>query len=187
MASRCFSTIVVLGLFALALAGDRNGASAGQLFLVDVQPETAVNVVGTEHTVTASLTVEEIPSAAGSDGFTFEITDGPNTGKTGQGSPFTYTGDSGPGTDTILACYLQEFCDTATKTWEDPTPTPTPEPSATPTATPADTSPDVEAPAELPDTGTQPGGGFPWPGAIALALGGVVLLAGGATLARRAR
>jgi hypothetical protein len=78
-------------------------------------------------------------------------------------------------------CALQAvvFCDTATKEWVEPTPAPT----ESPTATPVEAAPA----AELPATGSYPtgGSGSPLASAIALALGGLAILAGGVALARR--
>lgn len=80
-------------------------------------------------------------------------------------------------------CALQEgvFCDAATKEWVEPTPAPT----ASPTATPVEAAPA----AELPATGSYPTGGSasPLAGAIALALSGLAILAGGVALVRRSR
>ncbi len=75
---------------------------------------------------------------------------------------------------------------TATAT---PTPSPTPTPTATATAAPSATPTPTQAPAALPPTGSDPGGssGFPWPAALALALGGLALAAGGALLRTRLR
>ncbi len=127
------------------------------------------------------------------------------TDETGQVNG-TYTGDGGVGTDTIEVCVWGSIpqgvagaiqlepieCDEVTKTWEEPTPTPTPTPTATPTPTPTPTPtatpPVEEAPDVLPPTGSEPAAGsaFPW-AVVALALGGLTLLAGGAALLKRAR
>lgn len=74
-------------------------------------PDTAINPVKTEHTVTALLvdsTGSTVKTAG--RGFGFNIIAGPNNGKTGTGTTddqgkavFTYTDTKGPGTDTILA------------------------------------------------------------------------------------
>ncbi len=73
-----------------------------------------------------------------------------------------------------------------------PTPTSTPTPAATtptPTVTPSPTPSSAGAPAGLPSAGSEPAGGsgFPWTTAATLALGGLVLLAGGAAVLRRVR
>ena len=173
--------MVALGLLVASAIIGAGRPALGQVFFIVVSPATAVNIVGTEHTVTASVTQDGTP-AGGS--YTFEIIDGPNKGKTGEGPLFTYVGDGGPGTDTIMGCFVFEFCDTATKTWVQPTPTPTPTPSPTATATPTQAAPA----AELPTTGTQPpaGSDFPWFLAGIVALGGLAV-AGGMLLRRRAR
>jgi hypothetical protein len=121
------------------------------LWCVSLDPETATNTVGDEHTVTATVTFDGEPL----NDILVDVTvfDGPNVGDfdvgltnaSGQFS-FTYTGDGGPGTDFIGACDIDELgeCvepvtfDEATKTWVEPTPTPTDTstPAATPTPTP---------------------------------------------------
>jgi hypothetical protein len=196
------SAVVVIGLAAVALLAFAAGpaAYAGILPALTLGPPTAENDVGTDHTVTA--TVSGMPQGSL---VTFVIT-GPNTGALIACSPNadcttdagntvsgTYTGDGGVGQDTIDACVeiptagasaVQQLgCDTATKDWvEPPTPTPTPTPSPTPTPTQA-------APAaQLPETGAQPpaGSDFPWLAVTIVALGAFAV-AGGLVLRRRAR
>jgi hypothetical protein len=165
---------LLLGAF---VAFGRGGPARGQVFDVRLLPETAVNPVGTEHTLTFSASESPgTPLTGAGAGLSYEVIEGPNAGATGAGSSWTYTGNGGPGTDTILACFLQEFCDTATKTWVEPSPTPTAAPTADPTPSP--TEADV---AELEDlTGfdlgsdTDRGSGFPWLHS-ALLLGGAGL------------
>ncbi|MEX0800626.1 MAG: hypothetical protein WD379_05360 [Dehalococcoidia bacterium] len=184
----------------LGLVG--RSAEASGTILIDASPDTDTNLVGTDHTVTALVTDNGTPAADWE--VEFDVLTGPNAGDSDSGFTdvngelgFTYTGDGGVGQDEIEVCVVQLIpgaagvgqpidCETVTKDWVDPTatPTPTPAPSATPTATPVATAPA----AELPDTGSAPGGGgIPWAGALALALGGVALLAGGVALSRRAR
>jgi hypothetical protein len=155
-------------------------AQAG-LTTVTLDPPTATNLVGTDHTVTA--TTENWPTG---EIIEFTITDGPNVGATFTCSAnadcstdgnaqvsATYTSDGAAGTDTIQACTtelipqsLGEFvpiCGTATKEWAEPSPTPTvtAEPSPTPTPTEVAAAPEVSGFADL---GSDSGGGsdFPW-------------------------
>ena len=200
------SAVTVAGLAAAALLAFAAGRSAYAGILgITLDPPTATNDVGTDHTVTA--TVGGVgPGAL----VTFEVTSGPNTGATFTCSPNadcttddtlevsgTYTGDGGAGQDTIEACVEillngvsanvigQPPCDTATKDWVQPTPTPTPTPTSTPTQTPSPTP--TQAPAQLPGTGTQPpaDADFPWLPVAIVALGAFAL-AGGVLLRRRA-
>ena len=193
------SVVAVAGLAVVAPLAFAAGRSAyAGVLEIALDPATATNDVGTDHTVTA--TVSGIAPGAL---VTFEVISGPNTGAsftcsvnadcTTDGSlqvSGTYTGDGGVGQDTIEACtapvptIVQELtCTTATKDWAQPTPTPTPSPSPTPTPTPTQA-----AAAELPATGTQPpaGSGFPWLLAGIVALGALALGAGGVILRRRA-
>jgi hypothetical protein len=91
----------------------------------ELEPETAMRPVGTNHTVTATVRVRGIPTA----GITvnFEVTRGPNADTRGTGitdmngqARFTYTGRGGPGTDVIRARVvvnnIGRFC-TATIDW----------------------------------------------------------------------
>jgi hypothetical protein len=184
---------------------------------IDVTPATATNEVNTEHTVTATVTfdADPIPDAdvvfaviAGPNADT-SGTCSPNADCTTDGNgmvSFTYTGDGGVGTDTIQACVapiatihggvsaavVPIDCVEVEKEWVEPTPTPTPTstPTATPTPTPTPTAtpPVAEAADVLPPTGSEPAAGssFPW-AVVALAVGGLILLAGGAGLLKRAR
>ena len=147
---------------------------------ITLDPPTASNEIGSDHTVTATVTdglgfpIEEADVA-------FEVTDGPNVGdNNGQGTDldasgqadFTYTGDGGAGTDTIEACVVDfPVCATATKDWVEP-PTPTPTPSPTPTA--------VAEVVQLPTTGGTPSDGgsstLTWLAAIA---GAIALIGSG--------
>jgi hypothetical protein len=105
---------------------------------IDLQPEAAVNELGTPgqtHTVTATVAAG---AAGGVPGVTveFDITAGPNAGASGSvvtdgagEADFTYVAAQGPaglGTDVIQACFSDEqddtVCDRATKEWRDTTP-----------------------------------------------------------------
>lgn len=207
--------IAALGLLAavvfLGIATGQN-VNAGIILTIDLTPPDAENEVGTQHTVTA--TVDDGGPVPDAD-VAFDVISGPNTGDGGLDTTdsngeatFTYTGDGGTGVDTIEACFVGFVptanglsasagtigpCDTATKTWVEPTPTPTPTATPTRTATaaptPTATPPAAEAPAGLPPTGSEPAAGsrFPWALATALALGGLAVLAGGLFLRKRAR
>jgi hypothetical protein len=95
------------------------------VFDLDLTPATATNPVGTEHTVTATLTDDTTPVADATISFTVsganETSGTAATNASGQAS-FAYTGTNA-GTDTISACYEQnetapcEALATATKTW----------------------------------------------------------------------
>ncbi|RIK69775.1 MAG: hypothetical protein DCC66_07710 [Planctomycetota bacterium] len=90
-----------------------------------LSPPTDTNQIGTQHTVTANVLNNGV--AAPGVLVTFEVTAGPNTGDTGLAvtnasgnAVFTYTGDGGPGTDTIQASGAISgvpFTCTATKSW----------------------------------------------------------------------
>ncbi len=175
LASDCLSLIVA----AVDLPA---GAAPNQPPTITLDPPTATNTVGEDHTVTATVKEEGDPLDADVE---FEVTAGPNTGDSGTDdtdgngeATFTYTGDGGAGTDTIQACVVDfpELCTTATKTWEEPSPTPT---VLAATATPAPT-PTVLAVQQLPDTGGTPSDGgvsaLPWLAAIA---GAIALIGSG--------
>ena len=202
--------VALAGLAILAAWGGvfANSARAGNgpIYEISLDPAADSNDVGTDHTVTATVTISGDPLSDALVGFS--VTDGPNAdasgvcsddiGCTTDGSgqvSFTYTSDGVAGQDAIEACIvelgpptarvsaLQQLpCATATKDWVDPTPTPTatavPTPEPTATAAPA---------AQLPETGSQPpaGSGFPWllAGIVALGAAG----ASGLLLRRRAR
>jgi len=95
---------------------------------VVLSPATATNVVGTSHTVTATLQ-DSLGSPIIGRSVTFTITSGPNAGTTGTAitdaagkATFTYTGLV-PGDDTIMASFLNNLGQTVnsnvvTKTWE---------------------------------------------------------------------
>jgi hypothetical protein len=207
---------LVTATFALVIAAavwaspDRSAEST-ILVIVDLTPATATNDVGTQHTVTATVTDASLPLQGVTVVFT--ITLGPNAGApvnvqtdvNGEAS-FTYSSNGTAGQDTIEACVfslpgaraiaggLPLACDTATKDWVQPTATPSPSPTPTPgatlaagTATPA-ASP-TAVPAELPGTGgsaEKPGNARPL---AAIALLGVLIsaCAVGTAALRRAR
>jgi hypothetical protein len=165
--------------------------------LISLDPLTATNTIGEDHTVTATVSDLAGDPVAGAE-VSFEVTAGPNAGDTGAGTTdangqasFTYTGDGGTGTDTIEACFtpvqetpevsaaaLQQLpepeCATASKTWVEPEATATPSPTPTVAA------------AALPPTGGSPsdGVGLPW---LAIAAGIIAISSGGLVLAYRAR
>jgi hypothetical protein len=100
-------------------------------------PTTASNEVNQTHTVTATLT-DLLGTPQPGVLVTFTVVSGPNAGSTGTCGPadctsdangqvtFTYTGDGGPGTDAIKACFLnqesgQEVCSReVAKEWTTP-------------------------------------------------------------------
>jgi hypothetical protein len=106
-----------------------------QNYNMTLTPASATNPVGTNHTVTATVSNAETGNAVSGGDVQFTIS-GVNTGSTvestnGSGdASFTYTGANGPGTDTIIACFDADddgnFCEageptaSATKTWEQP-------------------------------------------------------------------
>ena len=171
-------------------------AGNGPIYEISLDPPTDTNDVGTDHTVTATVTLGGDPL---SDVLVvFSVTIGPNVDATGQDTTdvngeatFVYTGTGGVGQDTIEACIeivgpnaasaaQQLPCDTATKDWVQPTPTPTPTPTPSPTPT------EVAPAAQLPETGSQPpaGSDIPWFLVGIVALG--ALAAGGILLRKRA-
>jgi hypothetical protein len=91
-------------------------------------PVNAVNVLGDDHTVTATVTDASGDPVVGVD-VTFTVTAGPNVGDGGSDTTdangeatFTYTGDGGLGTDTIVACFTDstgatQCSNEAFKTW----------------------------------------------------------------------
>ncbi len=111
---------------------------------LDLEPDTATNIVGTEHTVT--VTVQSGPDLIEGAFITFEIISGPNQGKmsepnTGECSPnscitneigevsWTYSGEIA-GTDIIVATTFDEEqnpieSDPVEKIWISPANVPT--------------------------------------------------------------
>ncbi len=100
---------------------------------IALNPPSAVNPVGTNHTVTATVDDNNGNPAQGVT-VDFSVTSGPNTGATGTCAvnadcttdasgnvSWTYTGGTTAGIDTIQACVeLTQTCTTAMKTWYDP-------------------------------------------------------------------
>lgn len=133
---------------------------------ISLSPATDTNPVGTNHTVTATVTDGGVAQA--DVDVAFEVTKGPNTGDkatattdaNGKAS-FTYKGDGGDGTDTIEACFTPPVESTPTPeptATPQPTPSPTPGPlqfslqgEPTPTPTPTATPEPTPAPAPPPD------------------------------------
>ncbi len=84
---------------------------------ISLEPQTTINPVGTDHTVTATVTEDDVAVAAFS--VTILVFDGPNAGAIAQGKSdqdgkfsLTYTGDGGQGTDDIIAiaCEREGAC-----------------------------------------------------------------------------
>jgi len=196
------SAVAVAGLAAAALLAFVAGRSAYAGVLgISLDPPTATNEVGTDHTVTAT-----VGGVGPGWQVTFAVISGPNTDApftcsvntdcTTDGSlevSGTYTGDGGEGQDTIEACIApllnivpqqQPPCATATKDWVQPTPTPTPTPSPTPSPTPTQAAPA----AQLPQTGAPPpaGSDFPWSLVAIVALSALAAGAAGVVMRRRA-
>ena len=190
----------------------QHGASAGQVVLVDATPNTATNVINTDHTVTATVTLNNTPLSGAT--VIFSITSGPNTGQTaspttdvnGQAT-FTYTGAGGVGVDAISACIftlplgrvqlgVPLACDNVTKDWISPSPTAsatatasaTPTTSASAVAATASPTPTFNAPAQLPVTGGGSSGssGFPWVIVVVSAVSAAAFV-GGRLILRRVR
>ncbi len=99
--------------------------TAGAGAVARLSPATAVNPVGTSHTVTATVLLNCSPAAGTT--VNFNITAGPNAGQTGSATTngfgqasFTYTSNGATGTDTIQASGTvsgNAFSATAQKTW----------------------------------------------------------------------
>lgn len=161
---------------------------------ISLAPESAINPIGTAHTLTATVITEGEP-VVGTE-VTFSVIDGPHAGTTGTGATdasgvatFAYTGTT-LGTDTIEATFVDaeertQRSNRVTKDWVEATPEPSPtaEPTTEPTPTPTAVAEEVQAPAALPDTGSQPmedGSGYAWLAALA---GAVALMGVGLGLA----
>lgn len=126
---------------------------------ITLEPATASNEAGTDHTVTATVFAGGAPLPGAQ--VSFAVTAGPNAGEAsdpgectidlncttdgaGQVS-WTYTGAFALGTDTIRACFTfdgVELCDSVTKGWVDTTP---PDLVTPPDATNEATGPDGAA------------------------------------------
>ncbi|MDI3539066.1 MAG: hypothetical protein PWQ52_189 [Methanolobus sp.] len=98
---------------------------------LSLTPNVATNLVGTSHTVTATV-ADQLGVGQPGVNVSFEITAGPNVGLTGSDitdaaghATFTYIGTGGVGTDTIIASIECQTCPgniitvTAAKTWEE--------------------------------------------------------------------
>ena len=101
---------------------------------ITLEPASAENNVGEDHTVTATLS-DLLGSPQPGIAVEFSITSGPNAGATGVCAAnsdcttdangevsFTYTGDGGVGVDSIVACFTNQAGDevcsqTVTKEW----------------------------------------------------------------------
>ena len=153
-----------------AILGGAQVVLRGQL---DLTPDSDENPVGTQHTVTATVTDPLDSSPLSGIDVDFSVTSGPNSGASGQDTTdangqatFTYTGNGGPGTDIIRACFEDqnedEQCDVAEKAWLEPTPSPTPVPTEEPTPvpteepTPVPTEEPTPAPTEEPTPAPSP-------------------------------
>lgn len=181
-------------------------ADATVVFLVEATPESATNLVNTDHTITATATDSVFGNPLVGFDVTFDVTLGPNAGDpVGQGitdangqATFTYNGNSGAGIDTIEVCIFPPIigriaglgqpsvgCDTVSKTWVDPTPTPSPAPP-TPTLAASTATPSPAAPVSLPGTGGQErvGSNRPWTAIALFAVLALASLAGTAALRR---
>ena len=134
-----------------------SGSFDGCLATINLNQLSDTNLVGEQHTVTA--TVEDDASADPIEGIevSFNITSGPHAGQNGSDTTdsngeatFTYTGTLN-GADTIEASFVDFHGRTitsnaVTKTWElpatpipTPSPIPSPEPSPTPSVDPIST------------------------------------------------
>lgn len=97
---------------------------------ITLDPATATNPTGTDHTVTATVrdsTAALLPGVT----VTFDVISGPNMGETDTDvtdaageATFTWTGDGGTGTDVVQASFVDgggtTRSTTASKTWETP-------------------------------------------------------------------
>ena len=117
-------------LFGICLKGELTAAIGA----ITLDPPSATNPAGTDHTVTATVTRNGQPEPGVL--VSFSVVSGPNTGAasppgcdpdpgclTGVNGKvrWTYTSNGTPGTDTIRACFNDvsgQQCATATKTWE---------------------------------------------------------------------
>ncbi len=109
---------------------DTTVEEAEEGLLICLSPASDLNIVGEDHTVTATVTDQSGRPEAGIS-VTFEVISGPNAGISGNSATdtsgeasFSYTGDGGVGTDEIQACLVdwtgEEVCsEVVTKDWEE--------------------------------------------------------------------
>ncbi len=124
LASIAAHTAILLALL-LALASSLGSTSAGELcvnldgeFCLTLTPDPDTNPINTDHTVTATITLDGEPLKASDTDTLFFILSGPNAGETAiepqvesATSTFTYTGSGGVGTDEIVAIACEpDFC-----------------------------------------------------------------------------
>ncbi len=98
---------------------------------INLEPATAQNEIGTEHTVTATIK-DLLGNPQSGIKVDFEVVSGPNAGDSGSATTdangeatFTYMGDGGEGTDTIKASFINQAGTTVesqavTKEWTKP-------------------------------------------------------------------
>jgi hypothetical protein len=210
--------LAFLSMFAVtplwADSGERT-ADATVVAIVQASPQTATNVINTDHTITGTATDSVSGNPLVGYDMTFNVLSGPNTGETGGGTTdangqvtFTYTGTGGIGDDSIEVCVSFAAplrtgrpalgqaldCDTVAKTWIDPTPTATATAAPTATAVAATTTPSptpvpspTTTPAQLPVTGSGDGSSsLPWV-VLGIAAFGALTLVAGATVLKRVR
>ena len=191
-------------------------ADATLVALVQATPQTATNVINTDHTITGTATDSFSGNPLVGYDMTFNVLSGPNTGATGGGLTdangqvtFTYTGAGGVGDDSIEVCVsfapplrngrpalgVPLDCDTVAKTWIAPTPTASATPAPTATAVAASTTPTptpvpspTTTPAQLPVTGSGDGSSssLPWV-IVAIAAVAALTFVAGATVLKRGR
>ncbi len=137
-AVRPLATLLIALLLAIGAFTATAGTSTGtEELVVEVTPEFAENVVGSDHTVTVTVTYDGLPTT----GITvdFFVLAGPNVGlflsgftdPVGQIS-FEYTGSGGVGTDEIQVCATSQAGDQTCRTdiFKDWVPLPNTPPAA---------------------------------------------------------
>jgi hypothetical protein len=190
-----FGIALAVAALAFTLIPAERSAEATIVYLVDADPNSATNIVNSDHTVTATATDSISGNPLPGYEVTFDVTSGPNTGVGGQvttdangQATFTYTGSGGTGVDSIDVCLFLPLltrpaqglqapldCDTVTKEWINPTPTASPSPTLAPTTQPTST-PTLAPIAQLPGGGGQAtDGGAVLPWAVVAVFAGVVL------------
>ena len=196
-------------------SGER-AADATVVAIVQATPQTATNVINTDHTITGTATDSISGTPLVGYDMTFDVLTGPNAGQGGTGvtdtngqATFTYTGSGVVGDDSIEVCLffaqglgngrpaLQPVpldCDTVAKTWIAPTPTATATPVPTATAVAASTTPTATpvpspttTPAQLPITGSGDGASsLPWV-VLGISAFAALTFVAGATVLKRVR